>query len=125
MPKKLDWPPELKKPFAPHRIADQAVKGLVSTEGAAERISQAFMSEVERRVEIMAGFLDVFDEGPGLPHSTSDWLRFVFYLCQYWHIPAFEEAVVSSKRRGAKRKWTDKKRQQLFDDVMSLVRKRD
>jgi hypothetical protein len=121
MPKKLDWPAELKKPFAPHRIADEAVKGLVSTEGAAERISRAFMSEVERRVEIMAGFVDVFDEGPSLPRSKNDWLRFVLYLCKYWHIPAFEEAA--PKKRGAKQKWTDEKRQDLFYDVTSLVRK--
>jgi hypothetical protein len=120
MPKKLDWPPELKKTFAPHRIADHAVKGLVSTEGATERISEAFMSEVERRVRIMAGFLDVFDEGPALPQSKSEWLRFVFHLCKYWHIPAFEEP---SKKRGAKQKWTGKKREELFDDVMSLVKK--
>jgi hypothetical protein len=104
MPKKPDWPPELKEPFDPHRIADRAVKGLISNEGAAERISEAFISEVKRRVSIMAGYLD---DMPRLPQSETEWLRLIYYLCRYWHIPAFEE---SSKKRGAKQKWTDQKR---------------
>jgi hypothetical protein len=44
----------------------------------------------------------------------------MYYLCRYWHIPAFEE---SSKKRGAKQKWTDQKRKELLDDVTSLVKK--
>jgi hypothetical protein len=117
MPKKLDWPSELKEPFLPHRIADRAVRGLISQEGAADRISEAFISEVRRRVKIIAGYLDM----PYLPQSETEWLKLIYYLCRYWHIPAFEEKTL--KKRGAKQKWTDKRREELFDDVMSLVRK--
>jgi hypothetical protein len=117
LPKKPDWPTELKEPFLPHRIADRAVRGLISNEGAAERISEAFIAEIKRRVTIIAGFLGM----PYLPQTETEWLKLIYYLCRYWHIPAFEEK--SSKKRGAKQKWTDKKRLQLFDDVMSLVTK--
>ena len=117
MPKKPDWPPELKEPFLPHRIADQAVKGLISNEGAAERISEAFISEIKLRVSVIAGYLGM----ECLPQSETEWLKLTYYLCRYWHIPAFEEET--SKKRGAKQKWTDNKRQELLDDVTSLVRK--
>jgi hypothetical protein len=117
MPKKLDWPSELKEPFFLNQIADRAVKGLLSHEGAADRISEAFISEIRRRVRIIAGYLGV----PHLPRSETEWLKLIYYLCRHWHIPAFEEKT--SKKRGAKPKWTDKKREELFDDVMALVRK--
>jgi hypothetical protein len=114
---KPDWIDELKEPFLPHRIADRAVRGLISNEGSAERISAAFIAEVKRRVTIIADFLGM----SYLPQTETEWLKLIYYLCRHWHIPAFEEK--SPKKRGAKPKWTDKKRLQLIDDVMSLVKK--
>jgi hypothetical protein len=117
MTKKPDWPRELREPFSPQRIADQAVGEVKENESPAERISQLFYSEVKRRVMLMAGYLDMWRP----PSSETDWLQFVYYLCLHWNIPAFQEA--SKKRPGAKKKWTDKRREELFTDVMSLVQR--
>jgi hypothetical protein len=117
MSKKPDWPPELNEPFSPHRIAERAVKGLISTEGAAERIDEAFISEIKRRVTVIAAYLGLSRP----PQSEREWLSLIYYLCRYWQIPAFQD--VSKKRRGAKTKWTDQKRLELVSDVASLVDK--
>ena len=117
MAKNPDWPVELYEPFSPQRIADQAVRGLTSNEKAAERISQLFISEVKHRVMIIAGYLGMSRP----PQTESEWLQLIYYLCLHWKIPAFQNT--SKKSRGAKRKWTDKRREELFTDVMSLVKK--
>src|ERR1700722_13952799 len=113
---KPDWIDELKEPFLPHRIADRAVRGLISNEGSAERISAAFIAEVKRRVTIIADFLGM----SYLPQTETEWLL-IYYLCRHWHIPAFEEK--SLKKRGAKPKWTDKKRLKQHQEIVFLVGK--
>ena len=118
MSKQPDWPRQLNEPFSHHRIADYAIRGLLSSEAAADRITEAFNAELKRRVTLMAYDLDM----PGLPKSETQWLRLFYELCRRWQIPGFQDTP--KKRRGAKTKWTAQLKGALFDDVTSLVKQK-
>jgi hypothetical protein len=122
MAKKPKWPADLRKPFPlDNPLAKRAEQLDVSESPVSEfnpqgAENQEFVAEVRRRVSAIAAFVDPL--GEGFPATEGDWLRIIYYLCLYWRIPGFH-----NKKGGRPKKWTDKKREQLFADVMSLVKR--
>jgi hypothetical protein len=122
MAKKPSWPAELRKPFPLDDPLAKRAEPLDVSERLASEFDpegpeiQEFVAEVKRRVSVIASFVDPLREE--FPATEGDWLRLIYNLCLHWGIPAFRK-----KRGGRPTKWTDEKRERLFADVMSLVKR--
>ncbi len=109
------WPLELRKPI----IVEEIRKGIsphqrnkhIETE-----ITIEIISERERRLEIIADFLD-----RRYPTNDEEWLRLLIALCRFWDIPAFQIAMVRPRGPGATKIWIEQKHCELFADVQSVV----
>jgi hypothetical protein len=109
------WPLELRTPI----VVEDIKKGIPPQQRIKYldlEISIAISEERQRRLELIAEFLD-----RPAPTNDKEWLRLLIAICRFWEIPAFEIAMVKPLGPGATRIWTDLKHCELFADVQSVV----
>jgi hypothetical protein len=115
MTNKRKWPSQLKpiqmRPIEEKAFDQQSYEDPRSIE---EISAEIFGDELRRRVSLL---LEHF--GMQWPQTDDHWVAFVFELGQRAKVPNLR---VSSRGPGAREKWTKRKNQQLFADVMALTR---
>jgi hypothetical protein len=109
--RKLHIPVELKLPFPLAKIAELCLEEPARSDLFSP--GSPFHFETKRRLLMMADYL----EEPW-PTSERDWLRFVYAICETFHVPGF----ISLRKGGAPRKWNEKKYLRLFEEVAQLRR---